>query len=65
MANAISAPRTAPRAIEPWTQTLVAAIPVAPAWVGLGVALANLGLCVLSSTFGRSHPSRTADSRAP
>ena len=42
-----------PRAAAPWTQQLIAAAPVAPAWVGLGIALAQISFCVaFLSLFG-------------
>ena len=34
-----------PSAAAPWTQQLIAAVPIAPAWMGLGIALAQIGFC--------------------
>ncbi len=37
----------------PWTQQLIAAAPIAPAWVGLGITLAQVGSCAaFLSLFG-------------
>ncbi len=44
---AIEADLRLPLAPQPWTQRVVAAAPVAPAWVGVGVALGNVALCLV------------------
>lgn len=57
MATAPTLPDTpVPRAFAgPWTQRLIAAAPVAPAWVGLGITLAQVAFCVaFLSLFGGS-----------
>jgi hypothetical protein len=46
MADATLAPPERTPGARPWTQSLAAWLPLAPVWVGLGVAVANLALGV-------------------